>query len=80
MLFKRLCNYDIQASWEGEGSIAVGEDTLGSIIREYLKAIVRNVTERHWWVRMILCTNNIMYLNLLAPEFFFNFSTPVYKM
>jgi len=42
----------------GEGFIPVGVDTLGPVVREYLKSIVRNVTQRAWWFRMRLCTNS----------------------
>ena len=58
MLFKRLCNYDIQTRGGGEGFIPVGVDTLGPVVREYLKSIVRNVIQRAWWVLMRLCTNS----------------------
>jgi len=36
----------------------VGVDTLGPVVREYLKAIFRNDNQRAWWVRMRLCTTS----------------------
>ena len=36
----------------------MGVDKLGPVVREYLKTIVRNVTQRAWWVRVRLCTNS----------------------
>jgi len=46
VLFKRSRNYDIQARGDWEGFIPVGVDTLGPVVREYLKAAFRNVTQR----------------------------------
>ena len=37
---------------EGEGFNLVGVDTLGPVVRGCLKAIVRNATQRAWWVRV----------------------------
>jgi len=37
---------------EGEGFNPVGVDTLGPVVRGCLKAIVRNATQRVWWVQV----------------------------
>ena len=37
---------------EGEGFNPVGVDTQGLVVRGCLKAIVRNATQRAWWVRV----------------------------
>jgi len=46
-----------QEGW-GKGFIPLGVDALGLVVRGYLKAIARNVTQRAWWVRIGLCTNS----------------------
>jgi len=44
---------------EGGGDVYPGRcGHTGPVVREYLKATVRNVTQRAWWVRMGLCTDS----------------------
>jgi len=53
-----LCNYDIQVGGGG-GRVYSGTcGHTGPVVREYLKATVRNVTQRAWWVCVGLCTDS----------------------